>query len=102
MAPSRTEGAVITYVAAPVLSAAPPVSPPQRVTERNSDLMRTPEAARYIDMSESWLRQSRIGLSDGPPFLRQGRAIRYRRCDLDRWLERRLCGGDLPLQSRKP
>jgi predicted DNA-binding transcriptional regulator AlpA len=52
------------------------------------------EAARYIGMSDSWLRQSRMAdRTDGPPFFRAGtRAIRYRRADLDRWLESRLCG----------
>src|SRR5690348_8574191 len=66
------------------------------VADRNPDMLRTAEAARYIDMSDSWLRQTRMmGRTDGPPYLRQGRAIRYRRSDLDRWLERRLCGGDV-------
>src|SRR3954468_12389106 len=61
---------------------------------RNPDMLRSTEAARYIDMSESWLRQTRMaGRTDGPPFLRQGRAIRYRRSDLDRWLDHPLCGG---------
>ena len=52
------------------------------------------EAARYIGMSDSWLRQSRMAdRTDGPPFFRAGtRAIRYRRADLDRWLESRLVG----------
>jgi hypothetical protein len=66
------------------------------VADRNPDMLRSAEAARYIDMFDSWLRQTRMaGRTDGPPFLRQGRAIRYRRCDLDQWLERRLCGGDV-------
>ena len=70
--------------------------------DRNPDILRSAEAARYIDMSDSWLRQTRMmGRTDGPPFLRQGRAIRYRRCDLDRWLERRLCGGDVQQPSRR-
>src|SRR4051794_10010273 len=60
-------------------------------TERNPDMMRSAEAARYLDMSDSWLRQTRMaGRTHGPPFVRQGRAIRYRRGDLDRWLEQRL------------
>src|SRR3954470_5509480 len=68
----------------------------RRAAGRNPELLRSTEAALYIDMSDSWLRQTRMaGRTDGPPFLRQGRAIRYRRCDLDRWLERRLCGGDV-------
>jgi hypothetical protein len=66
----------------------------ERDTGRNPDMLRSVEAARYIDMSDSWLRQTRMaGRTDGPPFLRQGRAIRYRRSDLDRWLEHRLCDG---------
>src|SRR4051812_24379098 len=86
-----------------------------RDTGRNPEMLRSAEAARYIDMSDSWLRQSRmLDRTDGPPFLRQGRAIRYRRSDLDRWLERRLCGGDVqqptvppapparPTRQRKP
>jgi predicted DNA-binding transcriptional regulator AlpA len=55
--------------------------------------LKDPEAARYIGMSESFLRQSRMdGLREnrtpGPPFVRIGkRAIRYLRKDLDAWLE---------------
>ena len=76
---------------------------------RNPDIFRSVEAAHYIDMSDSWLRQTRMaGRTDGPPFLRQGRAIRHRRCDLDHWLERRLCGGyvgqpaSAPIPHRQP
>src|SRR3954454_18098064 len=63
--------------------------------DRNPDMLRSAEAARYIDMSDSWLRQTRMtGRTDGPPFLRQGRAIRYRRCDLEGGMARRLGGGE--------
>ena len=64
--------------------------------------LRSAEAARYINMSDSWLRQSRMdGRTDGPPFVRSGsRAIRYRLADLDRWLEQRVCtGGGRPQAS---
>ena len=48
------------------------------------------EVAKYISMSESWLRQSRVsGNPDAPPFVKLGRAVRYLRDDLDRWLEKR-------------
>ena len=56
------------------------------------------EAAIYIGMSESWLRQSRVsGNPDAPPFLKIGRSVRYLRADLDIWLELRrrratICG----------
>jgi len=46
------------------------------------------EAAIYIGMSASWLRQSRVtGNPDAPPFLKIGRSVRYLRADLDIWLE---------------
>jgi predicted DNA-binding transcriptional regulator AlpA len=51
------------------------------------------EAAAYIAMSRSFLRQSRMngdleGRVPGPRFIKVGsRAIRYLREDLDMWLE---------------
>jgi predicted DNA-binding transcriptional regulator AlpA len=53
----------------------------------------TAEAARYIAMSESFLRQARMdgdreNRTPGPPFLKIGRAVRYLKHDLDAWLER--------------
>lgn len=48
------------------------------------------DAARYIGLSRAYLRQSRMRVPrrgiDGPPYIRVGRAIRYLRADLDRWL----------------
>ena len=52
-----------------------------------------PQAARYIAMSVSFLKQSRMNgdrenRTPGPPFIKIGkRAIRYLREDLDAWLE---------------
>ncbi len=52
--------------------------------------LRDREAAIYIGMSESWLRQARMnGNPDAPPFVKIGRAVRYLRDDLDTWLESR-------------
>ena len=53
--------------------------------------LKDPEAARYIGMSESFLRQSRMdGIREnrtpGPPFVKIGRAVRYLKEDLDAWL----------------
>lgn len=48
------------------------------------------EAADYICLSESYLAKLRMGTlpQSGPKFLRLGlRAIRYRRKDLDDWME---------------
>ncbi len=48
------------------------------------------EAARYIGMSGSWLRQARMnGNPDAPPYIKIGRSVRYLREDLDTWLEQR-------------
>lgn len=49
------------------------------------------EAARYIGMSRSFLAQSRmeghrLNRTQAPPFIKIGRAVRYRRKDLDQWL----------------
>src|SRR5919109_4221017 len=49
------------------------------------------EAAQYIGMSRSFLRQSRqdgirANRTPGPPFVKVGRAIRYLVMDLDQWL----------------
>lgn len=53
------------------------------------------DAARYIGMSDGWLKKSRTrrfrGVSDAPPFVRAGsRRIVYRRRDLDEWLAMRV------------
>lgn len=49
------------------------------------------EAANYIAMSRSFLRQDRMNgyrknRTPGPNFIRTGRAIRYLKRDLDAWL----------------
>jgi len=50
------------------------------------------EAAEYIGMSETFLRQSRIegdrpNRTPGPPWVKIGRSVRYLKEDLDAWLE---------------
>lgn len=57
-------------------------------TMSNSVCVTTAEAANYLGISQSWLRQARMrGRKDAPPFVRIGRAVRYRIQDLDDWLE---------------
>lgn len=49
------------------------------------------ETAQYIGMSISWLRQSRMrGDKDAPPFLKIGKSVRYRKSELDAWLDSKL------------
>lgn len=50
------------------------------------------EAAQYIGMSRSFLRQNRMnGLignrTPGPPYVKIGRSVRYQLSDLNIWLE---------------
>jgi len=57
------------------------------------------EAARYVGMSRSFLRQDRMnggreGRTPGPAFLKIGRSVRYLKEDLDKWLERFRQGGE--------
>lgn len=72
-----------------------------------SEPMPSSEAARYIGMSHSWLRQTRINtkfrVNGGPPFVRVGaRSIRYLRADLDYWLAQRRCSVNEPKAEREP
>jgi predicted DNA-binding transcriptional regulator AlpA len=55
-------------------------------------LVRGPDAAKYIGMSDIYLRKSRCdgtryGHTPAPPFVRIGRAIRYDIADLDAFIE---------------
>ena len=45
-------------------------------------------AARYIGRAEATLIQWRIR-GEGPPYIKQGRAVVYDFADLDRWLDQR-------------
>ncbi|MFA7585402.1 MAG: helix-turn-helix domain-containing protein [Novosphingobium sp.] len=60
--------------------------PEQNKPEPNPDLLPVAHAAAYCRLSESYLNTLR-GSGDGPAFLKLGTAVRYRRCDLDAWLE---------------
>lgn len=57
----------------------------------NHQRLSDPDAAKYIGMSVSFLRQSRMegrrgNRSAGPPFIKIGKAVRYDVRDLDHWL----------------
>ena len=52
-------------------------------------ILRTPKAAEYLGISESWLEKKRLE-GGGPPYIKLGhRAVGYDIDDLDRWLESR-------------
>ena len=51
----------------------------------NSTLLTPREAAEYRKASPSTLAKERCK-GDGPPFVKMGRSVRYRRADLDEWI----------------
>ncbi|MFA7586264.1 MAG: helix-turn-helix domain-containing protein [Novosphingobium sp.] len=55
----------------------------------NTELLVVKEAADYCRLSQSYLNTLRVS-GGGPAFLKLGSAVRYRRTDLDAWLESRL------------
>jgi excisionase family DNA binding protein len=59
------------------------------MTEGHAAILNPREAANYLGLSTSWLAKLRL-TGDGPPFLKLGRQVRYRRADLDAWLNQRL------------
>lgn len=57
------------------------------MTTTINNLLSTPEAARRLGVSTSWLNHDRV--SHGRiPFVRVGRAVRYRPEDIDAFVER--------------
>lgn len=52
-------------------------------------IMTTEEAAEYLRMSRQWLEIARYK-GDGPPFIKLPRMVRYRKRDLDKWIEKRI------------
>jgi excisionase family DNA binding protein len=55
----------------------------------NTDILTTTEAASYCRLGKPTLERFRIS-GDGPCYCKLGGAVRYRRTDLDAWLESRL------------
>ncbi len=63
----------------------------------NRVVLRSPEAALYVGMSESFMRQARIygdlpGRTPGPPYIKVGRSVRYLVTDLETWLAEHRTG----------
>lgn len=54
-----------------------------------TDILKTPEAADYLRLAVPTLERFRL-TGDGPVFVKAGKAVRYRKADLDAWLESRL------------
>jgi predicted DNA-binding transcriptional regulator AlpA len=68
-------------------------------------LLRDEEAAEMIGMSAAFLRKARcVGIlgnaTPPPPHVQIGRAVRYRREDLDRWIAERTRNRSMPVVTR--
>lgn len=53
---------------------------------KNPDILDTVAAAAHLHLSRQYLEKMRL-VGGGPVFLKLGRAVRYRRIDLDAWLD---------------
>ena len=62
-------------------------------------LLNEKQAAPIVGMSVAWLQRKRWE-GDGPPFVKFDRAVRYRECDLNAWIESRLCKNTSDLGGR--
>ena len=57
---------------------------------QDDKLLKEKEAAEFLGLSAGYLNCLRCA-SKGPPFVKLGRAVRYRPDDLHRWVEDRVC-----------
>jgi len=66
------------------------------MNEQFDRLLSEAEAAEYLNVSRPYLRLSRMngfvgsGNVPAPPYVKMGRAVRYRKADLDQWIESNL------------
>lgn len=59
-------------------------------TEDQATYLDTKGAAAYLRLSPSFLNQSRVS-GDGPPYIKLGHSVRYKRGDLDAWMDANGC-----------
>ena len=52
-------------------------------------LLRTPDAAQRLGVSASFLEKQRC-LGTGPAYIRLGRSVAYRECDIESWVASQL------------
>lgn len=66
---------------------------------RNADRLNNVEAAEYLGLKAATLNKWRVH-GEGPPFIKVGRLIRYRKADLDAYLAGRLVRSTAEAGSR--
>ena len=55
-------------------------------------ILNTAEAAQYLGVSANLLKSDRAHGHIGIPFFRVGDLVKYRRADLDAWIDRKVAG----------
>ena len=58
-------------------------------TNEHTAVFTVSEAAAYLGLAQSTLNKWRCHGGNGPAYLKLGKAVRYRRTDLDTYLDRR-------------
>ena len=67
----------------------------------DAEYLTTAQAARYVSMSVQYLEIARHRADgSGPEFIKLPRAVRYRRADLDRWMDSHRKSGGEPMKRR--
>ena len=64
-------------------------SHPQFLTRKRSMLLSEPQLAEMLNLSISWVQRARF-TGEGPPFIKIKHAVRYRKVDVERWIEERI------------
>ena len=64
-------------------------------------LLTNDEAADFLRISRLTLPVWRCTKRHRIPYVRVGSAVRYRRADLEKYLESRVTGGDAPAKARR-
>ena len=54
----------------------------------DAEFLNTPQAARYLGVSEQYLEIARYRTTGGPDYIKLPRAVRYKKSDLDAWMAR--------------
>lgn len=72
-----------------------------KVVDGAGALLDEEAAAKYLKMTRRFM-QSRRQCGDSPAYIRiSARAIRYRICDLDAWVEEHLCNSTAESATRE-
>ena len=71
------------------------------MTKNSDPLLTEREAAEYLRISVYWLQKVRSQGGPGPEVTQIGRAVRYRKSALDRYIAENSCAGGAPVPTRQ-